>query len=396
MDKADPRRAAVHRQPTPSLSPRAPTHRTRVLHIVLDLEAGGLERFVADLVRRTDPERFAIHLLALQSLGRYAAGLERFAELHVAPPGRIGALLWPFDLRDRIRRIAPDVVHTHSGVWLKGARAARMARVQRIVHTDHGRSFPDPLPDRLQDRVAAQWTDVVVGVSDALTSHLRAAVVPRGTRVVTISNGVDTDEFRPCPDDGKLRAELGAGNDVPLIGSLGRFARIKGYDVMVEAFALLRARPPFGVPPLLVVAGDGEERAALEALVQARGIKDSVRFLAWRTDVASFHSALSIFSLSSRSEGTSISLLEAMSAAVCPVVTDVGGNAAVLGDGLRHRLVPSEDPQALAESWRRALEDPAARSADARAARQRVLETFSLQAAVRAYEDLYVAPEEAD
>jgi glycosyltransferase involved in cell wall biosynthesis len=93
--------------------------------------------------------------------------------------------------------------------------------------------------------------------------------------------------------------------------------------------------------------------------------------------------------MSSRSEGTSVSLLEAMSAGLCPVVTDVGGNAAVLGEALRHRLVPAERPDLLAAAWRAALVDPDRREADAIRARERVLEASGLDAMVRAYEALY-------
>jgi glycosyltransferase involved in cell wall biosynthesis len=98
--------------------------------------------------------------------------------------------------------------------------------------------------------------------------------------------------------------------------------------------------------------------------------------------------------MSSRSEGTSISLLEAMSAGLCPVVTDVGGNAHVLGPALRHRLVPSESPAALAGGWRSALLDPARRVEDAATARRRVEREFGLRAMVRAYENLYAQREQ--
>jgi glycosyltransferase involved in cell wall biosynthesis len=93
--------------------------------------------------------------------------------------------------------------------------------------------------------------------------------------------------------------------------------------------------------------------------------------------------------MSSRSEGTSVSLLEAMSAGLCPVVTDVGGNAAVLGPALRHRLVPPADPEALAMAWRDALVDSDRRTADGAAARQRVKAVYSLEEMVRRYESLY-------
>ena len=93
--------------------------------------------------------------------------------------------------------------------------------------------------------------------------------------------------------------------------------------------------------------------------------------------------------MSSRSEGTSVSLLEAMSSGLCPVVTHVGGNAAVLGDGLRHRLLAPENPEALAAAWLDALGHPAARSGDAAQARARVQANFGLEAMVRRYEALY-------
>jgi D-inositol-3-phosphate glycosyltransferase len=84
-----------------------------------------------------------------------------------------------------------------------------------------------------------------------------------------------------------------------------------------------------------------------------------------------------------------VSLLEAMSSGLCPVVTEVGGNAAVLGPELAHRLVSPEDPEALAAAWQAALGDPAARRSDGTTARARVERHFSLAAMVRSYESLY-------
>ena len=85
----------------------------------------------------------------------------------------------------------------------------------------------------------------------------------------------------------------------------------------------------------------------------------------------------------------SVSLLEAMSAGLCPVISNVGGNAAVLGQELRHRLVPAEDPMALASAWKDVLTNPAQRERDAQVARSRVKTQFSLDAMVKLYESLY-------
>ena len=365
--------------------------RIRVLHLVQNLNYGGMERLIHDLARLADRDRLDVHVMALQYVGRFGEGLEGLAEVHLAGRMEPWSLLRPAALAERIRALAPDVVHTHSGVWRKGARAARMAGVPRVVHTEHGRRHPDPLEDRWIDGWASRSTDVVAAVSRPLAAHLSARVVRGRATIEVVPNGVDTDAFHPVADDGVLRAELGIGAEVPVIGSVGRLEPIKGYDVALRALARLDAPGMAGPPPVLVVAGDGSERARLNGLAVELGIEDRVRLLGWRDDLRALHAGFGIFTMSSHSEGTSVSLLEAMSAGLCPVVTDAGGNADVLGPALRHRLVPPGDPAALAEAWARALADGDARRADGAAARARVVADFSAAAMVRRYARLYAA-----
>ena len=365
-----------------------------MLHVVLDLNAGGLERLVADLVRRVDPARFDSQVLALRFLGRNARGLEQAGRLHVAGPLPPWTMLWPAPLIRQIREIAPDVVHTHSGVWYKASLAARRAGVRRLVHTDHGRVGADRWTERLLDQVAARRTDVVVAVSEALAGQLMGTVVADARRLRVVLNGVDTARFAPGTGRAAARRELGLDDATPILGSVGRFDAVKRYDLMIEAFAALRATWRSAPAPVLVMVGEGPEGAGLAALVEAHHLQGAVRLLGWRDQIEGLLPAFDVFTLSSRSEGTSVSLLEAMSAGVCPVVTDVGGNRAVLGGGLGHRLVPEGDAQALVAAWAAALGDEQGRRADGAAARRRVEERFSLDAMVRAYERLYLG--EAD
>ena len=371
------------------IAPTGARARTRVLHVIQNLNYGGMERVLADIVRQADRRRFECHVLALEYLGHFAEGLRDFATLHIAPPLSRWSMLRPASLAAQISRIAPDVVHTHSGVWYKASLAARQAGVPLLVHTEHGRGKPDPWQARLLDRVAARRTDTVVAVSDELGEQLAATIVS-GRRIRVVHNGVDTECFRPRPDSGVLREELGLSSAVPIIGSIGRLEPIKGYDVMIEAFAILHALRDTDPRPVLVLGGEGSERPRLQALAEALGVGRFVRFLGWRDDIHDLHSAFTIFTLSSRSEGTSVSLLEAMSAGRCPVVTHVGGNAMVLGEALRHRLVPPERPDALAAAWLDALSVPSEREADGAAARARIDEAFRLDAMVREYERLYL------
>jgi glycosyltransferase involved in cell wall biosynthesis len=356
-----------------------------VLHVIQNLNYGGMERVLGDIVRLADPTRFESHVLVLEYFGRFAEGLERHATLHQADSLAWWSLLWPGPLVRIMRAIDPDVVHSHSGLWHKAAMAARYAGVARVVHTEHGLRARDTWLARAVERQAARNTDVIVAVSSSLAQLLRGGIA-REDAVVVVTNGVDTDLFCPRPDGGRLRRELGLSPTMPIIGSIGRLEPVKGYDVMFEAFTRLRAGWRGDDPPALVVAGDGRERGRLTA----QGLPPGAFLLGWRDDIRDLHSAFALFTLASHSEGTSISLLEAMSAGLCPVVTDVGGNGAVLGPNLRHRLVPAADPGALAEAWRTAFLDPASLVRDAALARERVERHFSARLMVRRYERLYL------
>jgi glycosyltransferase involved in cell wall biosynthesis len=363
----------------------------RVLHVVLNIHEGGLERVVGDLVRGLDPARFEQHVLALTHLGRLSKGLDEHARLHVASPLPRWSMIRPGTLARDIREIAPDVVHTHSGVWYKASLAARMAGVRFVVHTDHGRRSPDPWSDRFVDGLAARRTDCVIAVSDELGRQLTRSVVRGRCEVRRIPNGIDVARFtrkRPGP---RLRTELGIAAGAPVIGSIGRLYPIKRYDLMIDAFTRLRAAYRGPAAPVLVIAGDGPERGALERMAARPELGGSVHILGWREDVDVLHEAFDVFTMSSRSEGTSIGLLEALSAEICPVVTDVGGNSAVLGEELRHRLCAPEDADALARAWSDALADPDARERDGALGRGQVEARFSLARMVRDHEALYEA-----
>lgn len=370
----------------PPAVPEAP--RLRIAHVIQNLNYGGMERVIHSLARRLPRLGFEIHILVLEYFGHFANGLEGAATLHQVPPMSALSLIRPTELTAVLRSIAPDIVHTHSGLWLKGVRAARMARVPHTVHTDHGRPDPVPLSEQLIDRWASHSTDVVVAVSEPLAGVLRRSVVSDPSKVRVITNGVDLEPGHPDSDRTALRRELGIPDAAVVIGTIGRLEPIKNYGLAIRSFAQMPL-PAQGAPaPWLLLAGDGSERAELESLATSLGVSDRVRFLGWRNDTALLYAAFDLFTLTSRSEGTSISLLEAMSSGLCPLVTDVGGNRAVLGPELAGLLVP-EDAAELAAVWGRYAQDAGLRAQMAGLARCRAETAFSVDRMVGQYAELY-------
>jgi glycosyltransferase involved in cell wall biosynthesis len=360
----------------------------RVLHVVPDLEFGGLQRLVVDLIERTDPSRFDVHALVFGEVSPLADRLGQ-SRIHRVVPQERWSLIRPARLTRQMAALGPDVVHTHSGIWYKASLAARRAGVRWVLHTDHGRESPDPVGSRIVDHLASRRTDVVAAVSSRLAEQLKATVVADPSRVRLVINGVNTALH--CPGiHQNLRDALAIPAGTIVVGSIGRLEPIKGYDILVETWNELRSRLSPSQQAVLVIVGDGTERSRLERRVHDLGLGDSVRFLGWRSDVERLHATFDVFALTSRSEGTSVSLLEAMSARICPVVTNVGGNAAVLGPALAHRLVAANSPPAIAAGLLDAITDRPRRDADAAAGRARVEAQFGLDTMVRAYEQIYL------
>jgi glycosyltransferase involved in cell wall biosynthesis len=229
-------------------------------------------------------------------------------------------------------------------------------------------------------RAAVRRADAFIGISGPIRSELTEIGVP-ASRIWAIPNGVDTDHFRPAEpgERARLRAELGLPPG-RIVVYAGRLSRQKGVDILLDAWARLP-----GLPAHLTVLGDGEETAALRA--QAASL-DRVHFLGATGDVAPYLRAADAFALGSRVEGLSVAVLEAMASGLSIAATAVGGTPEVLEDGITGRLVPGEDPQAMAHAIHETTcSEEAVRWAQR--AREVAVRKYSIdQVAVR-YEELY-------
>lgn len=371
------------------LNSSMPGRRTlRVTNVVFDFDGGGLETLVADMAAAFRGSSVELSLVTLSGhVGRLgAATRERFHNFEVVRPLPIASMALPVGAARAIRRTRPDVVHLHTGAWFKGVRAARLAGVKRVVYTEHGREHWDPWLMRVLDRRASRRTDAVVAVSSRLAVYLARDVGVAHDKILTIHNGIDTSKFAPGVVSSDFRQSLGIPSDALVLGSVGRLEAVKSYETFLDAAKIVRARWPH--PFVVVLFGDGSQRAMLEAHANQLGLRDVVRFCGWTEKAVEAYRAMDIFVLSSRSEGQSVSLLEAMACGVAPVVTDVGANAETLGPELRAQVVPSGQSSALADALLATLESPSRRSIS-EGARSRAVELYSRERMIERYESLY-------
>ena len=231
-----------------------------------------------------------------------------------------------------------------------------------------------------------------IAVSEEGRRLLTARAGLDARRTVRIGNGVDVERFAPVPCDARraLRRRLldDRPDDRPICCTVARLSAQKGLDVLVEAAAILRRRQ--GRPPArFVVVGDGELREPLERRIHERGVEDAVELLGARPpdEVAGWLAAADVFVLPSRYEGLSLAVMEAMACGLPVVVSDVSGSAELVPTAEDGRVVPADDPAALADAGEELLADAGLRRhmgerARTRAERHSWEECFARTAAV--------------
>ena len=352
-----------------------------ILYVILSLEIGGMEQVVADLIRHLDLEQFTPVVACLETLGPIAAELGK-QEVAVVQVERMTPMLsfaYPGKLIKLMRDYRIDVVHVHSGCWHKAALAARFCGVRNVIYTEHGRIFPDSRAVMLLDRLYAPLTKHVVAVSTNLAAYLCSEVGISEKKISVIINGIDVERFQIA------RIPMVTTDNIH-IGIIARLAPVKNIATLVQAMAIVHQHNP---QLLLSIIGDGPERDFLESLVSELGLSSVVTFHGFRRDIPEVLREMDIFTLSSLSEGTSITLLEAMASGKPVVVTNVGGNPAIVEQGVNGLLVPAAEPDSLAQALLKLADEPSLRQAMAAANINKVTELYSIQAMVRQYEALY-------
>jgi glycosyltransferase involved in cell wall biosynthesis len=371
----------------------------RVLHIVTGLDGGGAQTMLYRLLSRMDHAAFENEVSSLMGVGTVGERIQGLGvPVHALGMARgkprPGALR---TLASLIRSLRPHLVQ---GWMYHGNLAATVAGVLTQEPTPvlwNIRHTPYDLGDYSRMSAATirlgaclSWYPARI-LYNARTSALRhEALGYAAARRTVLPNGFDTARFAPSAEARiSVRSELGIGQETPLVGLVARFHPQKDHRNFIQAAGRFRACAPEGH---FLLCGDGItwENPELAGWIEVAGIRDRCHLLGRREDIPHLTAALDVASTaSSFGEAFPNVIGEAMACGVPCVVTDVGDSALMVGNtGV---VVPPKDPQALADGWRQLLLKMSReeRMRLGLAARQRIVENYSLGKIVERYERLY-------
>jgi glycosyltransferase involved in cell wall biosynthesis len=359
----------------------------RILHVVTPAPFGGLETVVRTLASglRVRGEDVAVALLLEAGIGEPPLAHDlRTAGVPIHPIVLPPRSYWSQcrELRRLVRNLRPQIIHSHgyvADVIVGAVRTVSHVPTASTTHGFTGGGRKNRVYEWLQVQSLRRF-DSVAAVSSSIRSRLLAEGL-RSERVHLIRNAL-------APSSNGLsrheaRRELGIPDDVVAIGWVGRISHEKGLDVLVSALGDL-ADLTFRV----VVIGEGRERRAVEELAETLGVASRLHWVGSVPDAARLMRAFDIFALTSRTEGTPITLLEAIYASVPVVACAVGGVPDVIS-GAEGLLVAADRPAELAFALREVLTQPREAATRAGRAAERLARDFSLETWLDSYQELY-------
>lgn len=361
----------------------------RILHLFVTLPVGGAENLLLSIVRRLDPQRFASVVCCIAERGvvgdQIAAMGIPVVELHLMNKSGMDGRVVPA-LVELIRRERIDMVHSqlyHANLY--GRLAAIKTGIPAVISI-HNTYVKHKLHRQIINWYLGRRTAaIIVGSEDIKRDVLRYDHVS-ASRIEIIPNSIDVSRSVSSLSKAAARARFGLAEHDLVLGTLGRLEEQKGHRYLIEALDVLRQR---GTPAKLLLAGEGRERAALEAQIASLGLQRQVQLLGTRDDLGDLFRAMDLFVMPSLWEGLSLAMLSAMAAGLPVVATSVGGVSQVFCDDAYGFSVAPGDAAALADKIAECLANLPATLAKGAKGAQHVRDNYSDEVAMRRLGDVY-------
>lgn len=355
-----------------------------LVHIISSLERGGAQAVLADLVQGLAKKEYTQSIIYFHD-GPYR---ERFAVAGI-PIYQIKGFLSPFDpmamhqLYKLLKKINPSVIHTilWAANWM-GRIVAPKLGIPCIASLHNNYDQNGQLRNFL-DRLVPFCNQAIIAVSDEVKASFYQLQRAQCSLTV-ICNGIDYHALRKQTSS-VTRDSLHLHPDHFVIGSVGRFAPVKRYPLLLEAFAHLYSQYP---QVRLLLIGTGPEEKNLRALAQNLGIANVVRWMI-NVQAGDYYSLMDCFVLTSAKEGISIALLEAMNYGVACVVTYATLHHPVIEHMRNGIVVSSDNATLLSQNLASLLSNDSVRKQLAKQAQQTVKNHFDSQRMIIAYDRLF-------
>jgi glycosyltransferase involved in cell wall biosynthesis len=379
-------------------------HRIGIIRIFSRLNIGGPSIHVILVTEGLDRSKFE-SVLVVGREGAQEGNMLDLAMQHGVNPVIIPWLgreisLWN-DFRATValwhllRKNRPLIVHTHtSKAGFSGRLAARLAGVPVIVHTFHGHVFSgyfSPFRTKIfvwLERILARWSSAIITISDSLKLQLLERKIAAPEKIEVVPLGLILEPFLAISQRSNLlRGEMGLDSSHFLVGIVGRLAPIKDHRTFFEAAKIVVGTDR---SVRFVVVGDGELRNELGGMVRNLGLEEVVYFAGWRKDLAPVYADLDLVALTSKNEGTPVSIIEGSASGKPVVATRVGGVPDMITHGWDGLLVPPENPQALADAILQIKNNVPMAEEFAARARKRVAENYGACRLIKDLEKLYL------
>lgn len=384
--------------------------RGRMAFFVTRLIHGGAQKMMLDLIRATRHE-YDVTLIIGKTPKNEPNLLDKIPEeVRLVRFDSVVREINPFsDLKSLallyrfFRKEKFDLIHLHtSKAGVLGALAGSLAGIPNIIYTPHGHIFhkkaeipgvSELSPLKLKILyilriLAYSRCHRLVALSEIDKREQVDLKLAPPSKFVVIMNGIDVDFFQQCDmeDEKVFREKYGLGKDEVIIGSIGRLSKEKGHDKLVKAFAALREKVSNAK---LLIVGDGEERDNLELLACQKGCRQDVVFTGNLSSPRTALCCMTLFALPSLYESQGMAAMEAMSAGVPVVASNVGGIPGIIENQIDGLLVPPDDPEALADALAKLVENRELRRRIAEAALNRAKHEFTLSRMIDDYLKLY-------